>query len=135
MYKISTEKGENKMPKFVPLTFLKDTANIVEFCQECGEPVFVTRNGTPELVIMDSEFFNEYLRYRKEDGKLDIQREFATVPKTITIKDLKNTGEVSALCCGTNEPISVIRNGYGVLVIISIDGYTKRHAEWWKDGD
>lgn len=123
------------MPKFVPLTFLKDTANIVEFCQECGEPVFVTRNGTPELVIMDSEFFNEYLRYRKEDGKLDIQREFATVPKTITIKDLKNTGEVSALCCGTNEPISVIRNGYGVLVIISIDGYTKRHAEWWKDGD
>ena len=135
MYKISTEKGENKMAKFVPLTFLKDTTSIVEFCQECGETVFVTRNGTPELVIMDSEFFNEYLRYRKEDGKLDIQREFATVPKTITIKDLKNTGEVSALCCDTNEPISVIRNGYGVLVIISIDGYTKRHADLWNGGD
>ena len=85
MYKISTEKGENKMAKFVPLTFLKDTASIVEFCQECGEPVFVTRNGTPELVIMDSEFFDEYLRYRKEDGRLDIRREFASVPKTITI--------------------------------------------------
>jgi len=120
------------MAKFVPLTFLKDTASIVEFCQECGEPVFVTRNGTPELVIMDSEFFNQYLRYRKEDGKLDIQREFATVPKTITIKDLKNTCEVSALCCNTNEPISVIRNGYGVMVVISIDGYTKRHEELWK---
>ena len=120
------------MAKFVPLTFLKETASIVEFCQECGEPVFVTRNGTPELVIMDSEFFNQYLRYRKEDGKLDIQREFATVPKTITIKDLKNTGEVSALCCDTNEPISVIRNGYDVLVVISIDGYTKRHEELWK---
>ena len=120
------------MAKFVPLTFLKDTASIVEFCQGCGEPVFVTRNGTPELVIMDSEFFNEYLRYRKEDGKLDIQREFATVPKTITIKELKNTSEVSALCCDTNEPISVIRNGYDVLVVISIDGYTKRHEELWK---
>ena len=123
------------MAKFVPLTFLKDTASIVEFCQECGEPVFVTRNGTPELVIMDSEFFNQYLRYRKEDGKLDIQKEFATVPKTITIKDLKNTGEVSALCCDTNAPISVIRNGYDVLVIISIDGYTKRHQELWKKDD
>ena len=123
------------MAKFVPLTFLKDTASIVEFCQECGEPVFVTRNGTPELVIMDSEFFNEYLRYRKEDDRLDIKREFASVPKTITIKDLKNTGEVSALCSQTNEPISIIRNGYGVLVIISIAGYEKRHADLWKGID
>ena len=121
------------MAKFVPLTFLKDTASIVELCQECGEPIFVTRNGTPEMVIMDSDFFNEYLRYRKEDGRLDIKREFANVPKTITIKDLKNTGEVSALCGQTDEPISIIRNGYGVLVIISITGYEKRHADLWKD--
>ena len=99
------------MAKFVPLTFLKDTTSIVEFCQECGEPVFVTRNGTPELVIMDSEFFDEYLRYRKEDDRLDIRREFASVPKTITIKDLKNTGEVSAFCGETNEPISIIEMG------------------------
>ena len=123
------------MAKFVPLTFLKDTTSIVEFCQECGEPVFVTRNGTPELVIMDSEFFDEYLRYRKEDGRLDIKREFANVPKTITIKDLKNTGEVSALCGQTDEPISIIRNGYGVLVVISIAGYEKRHADLWKGVD
>ena len=123
------------MAKFVPLTFLKDTASIVEFCQECGEPVFVTRNGTPEMVIMDSEFFNEYLRYRKEVGRLDIKREFASVPKTITIKELKNTGEVSDLCSQTNEPISIIRNGYGVLVIISIAGYEKRHGDLWKDGN
>ena len=121
------------MAKFVPLTFLKDTASIVEFCQECGEPVFVTRNGSPEMVIMDGEFFNEYLRYRKEDGRLDIRREFANVPKTITIKDLKNTGEVSALCSQTDEPISIIRNGYNVLVIISIAGYEKRHADLWKN--
>ncbi|MBQ2818643.1 MAG: hypothetical protein IJF16_12020 [Clostridia bacterium] len=123
------------MAKFVPLTFLKDTASIVEFCQECGEPVFVTRNGSPEMVIMDSEFFNDYLRYRKEDGRLDIKREFAIVPKTITIKDLKNTGEVSALCGQTDEPISIIRNGYGVLVVISIAGYEKRHADLWKGVD
>ena len=119
------------MAKFVPLTFLKDTASIVEFCQECGEPVFVTRNGTPEMVIMNSEFFNEYLRYRKEDGRLDIKREFASVPKTITIKELKNTGEVSDLCSQTNEPISIIRNGYEAMVIISVEGYKKRHAELW----
>ena len=73
------------MPKFIPLTMLKDTTGIVEFCQECGEPVFVTRNGTPEMVIMDAAFFDEYLRYRTEDGRLDIRKEFAAIPEAITI--------------------------------------------------
>ena len=117
------------MPKFIPLTMLKDTTGIVEFCQDCEEPIFVTRNGTPEMVIMDSEFFNTCLRYRTEDGRLDIQREYAKIPRTIVIKELKNTGEVSAVCSETDEPISIIRNGYEVLVIISIEGYKKRHAE------
>ena len=66
---------------------------------------------------------------------MDIKREFASVPKTITIKELKNTGEVSDLCSQTNEPISIIRNGYGVLVIISIAGYEKRHADLWNAED
>ncbi len=119
------------MPKFIPLTMLKDTTGIVDFCQECGEPVFVTRNGTPELVIMDSEFFDKYLRYRDSSGKLDIQREFAQIPETITIKELKNTGEVSECCRGAHTPISIIRNGYAALVIISIEGYRQRYAALW----
>ncbi len=120
------------MPKFIPLTMLKDTTGIVDFCQECGEPVFVTRNGTPELVIMDSDFFDKYLRYRDSSGKLDIRREFAQIPETITIKELKNTGEVSEHCRGTHAPISIIRNGYAALVIISIEGYRQRHAALWE---
>ena len=47
------------------------------------------------------------------------------------IKELKNTGEVSAVCSETNEPISIIRNGYEAMVIISVEGYKKRHAELW----
>lgn len=119
------------MPDFIPLTMLKDTIGIVEFCQDCGEPVFVTRNGIPEMVIMDSEFFNIHLRYRTEDGRLDIKREYARIPKTIVIKELKNTGEVSAICNEIDEPDSIIRNGYEVLVIIGVEGYKKRHAELW----
>ncbi len=119
------------MPKFIPLTMLKDTTGIVDFCQECGEPVFVTRNGTPELVIMDSHFFDKYLRYRDSSGKLDVQREFEQIPETITIKELKNTGEVSERCRGANAPISIIRNGYAALVIISIEGYRQRHVALW----
>ncbi len=106
------------MPKFILLTVLKDTTGIVDFCQECGEPAFVTRNGTPELVIMDSEFFDKYLRYRDSSGKLDIRREFAQIPETITIKELKNTGELSEHCRGAHGPVS-------------IEGYCQRHAALW----
>lgn len=119
------------MPKFIPLTMLKDTTGIVEFCQECGEPVFVTRNGTPEMVIMDAVFFDEYLRYRDEKGKLDIWKEFARIPDVITIKELKKTGEVAARCSQTDEPVSIIRNGYAALVVISLEGYRRRQAEIW----
>ena len=119
------------MPKFIPLTMLKDTTGIVKFCQDCEEPVFVTRDGTPEMVIMDGEFFDTHLRYCAEDGRLDIKREYAKIPRMITIKELKNTGEVSTICSETNEPISIIRNGYETLVIISVERYKKRYAELW----
>lgn len=41
----------------------------------------------------------------------------------IPIKDLKNTGEISNLCNSTNEPIYVTKNGYGDMVIMSIQAY------------
>ena len=31
------------MPKFIPLTMLKDTTGIVEFCQDCGEHISEAR--------------------------------------------------------------------------------------------
>lgn len=47
------------------------------------------------------------------------------MPKIIPIKDLKNTSEVSALCHSSNEPIFITKNGYGDMVIMSIDEYEK----------
>jgi len=115
---------------FIPLTELKDTTRIVDICEQfCDEPIFVARNGTPELVIMHADFFAANLRYRDAEGKIDIKREYMTVPQSIQIKELKNTGKVSALCRGTQKPISIIRNGYEVMVIMSIEIYERRIAQ------
>ena len=43
----------------------------------------------------------------------------------IPIKDLKNTSEVSELCMSTEEPIFVTKNGYGHMVIMSMETYEK----------
>ena len=45
------------------------------------------------------------------------------MPKIIPIRDLKNTSEISQMCHESREPIYVTRNGYGDMVIMSIENY------------
>jgi PHD/YefM family antitoxin component YafN of YafNO toxin-antitoxin module len=45
------------------------------------------------------------------------------MPQIIPIKDLKNTSEISELCHRSNEPIYITKNGYGDMVIMSMDIY------------
>ena len=45
------------------------------------------------------------------------------MPQIIPIKDLKNTSEISELCHKTAEPIYVTKNGYGDMVIMSMEIY------------
>ena len=45
------------------------------------------------------------------------------MPQIIPIKDLKNTSEISDMCHKTEEPIYVTKNGYGDMVIMSMENY------------
>lgn len=47
------------------------------------------------------------------------------MPKIIPIKELKNTSEISEMCHGTEEPIFVTKNGYGDMVIMSMEAYER----------
>lgn len=57
------------------------------------------------------------------------------MPQIIPIKDLKNTSEISELCHRTNEPIYVTKNGYGDMVIMSIESfeYTMKQIKMYED--
>ena len=45
------------------------------------------------------------------------------MPQIIPIKDLKNTSEISDMCHKTEEPIYITKNGYGDMVIMSMEIY------------
>ena len=45
------------------------------------------------------------------------------MPQIIPIKDLKDTTNVSALCHRTDEPIYVTKNGYGDMVLMSMETF------------
>ena len=47
------------------------------------------------------------------------------MPNIIPIKDLKKTGEISTLCHESDEPVFVTKNGYGDMVIMSIEVYER----------
>ena len=47
------------------------------------------------------------------------------MPQIIPIKELKNTSEISDLCHKTDEPIYVTKNGYGDMVLMSMENYER----------
>ena len=57
------------------------------------------------------------------------------MPQIIPIKDLKNTSEISDMCHKTEEPIYVTKNGYGDMVIMSMETYesTMRQISMYRD--
>lgn len=47
------------------------------------------------------------------------------MPQIIPIKELRNTNELSDRCHAKSEPIFVTKNGYGDLVVMSIETYDR----------
>lgn len=52
------------------------------------------------------------------------------MPQIIPIKDLKDTTNVSALCHRTDEPIYVTKNGYGDMVLMSMELFETMRKKW-----
>ena len=52
------------------------------------------------------------------------------MPHIIPIKELKNTASVSEMCHETAEPIYITKNGYGDMVLMSLDYYEAIRKKW-----
>ena len=50
------------------------------------------------------------------------------MPQIIPIRDLKNTSEISRMCRESREPIFITKNGYGDMVIMSMQLYEETRA-------
>ncbi len=57
------------------------------------------------------------------------------MPQIMPIKDLKNTSEISDICHKSEEPIYITKNGYGDMVIMSMEVYQSimQKVEVYKD--
>ena len=47
------------MPKIIPIKELKNTAEISEMCHRIDEPIYITKNGYNDLVILSNEAYEK----------------------------------------------------------------------------
>ena len=57
------------------------------------------------------------------------------MPQIIPIKDLKNTSNISEMCHSIDEPVFITKNGYGDMVIMSMENYenTMKQIKMYED--
>ena len=46
------------MPTIIPIKELRDTTKISETCHNTDEPIFITKNGYGDMVLMSMETYN-----------------------------------------------------------------------------
>ena len=47
------------MPRIIPIRDLRDTGKMSEMCSESREPIFITKNGYGDMVIMSMAVYEE----------------------------------------------------------------------------
>jgi PHD/YefM family antitoxin component YafN of YafNO toxin-antitoxin module len=47
------------MPRIIPIRDLKNTSEISQMCHASDEPIFITKNGYGDMVIMSMKIYEE----------------------------------------------------------------------------
>lgn len=66
------------MPNIRPISDLRNSANeISDFCRQTGEPVYITRNGTGDLVVLSIQ------EYERQQALIDLYGKLAVAEQEI----------------------------------------------------
>lgn len=80
------KEEELKMPQIIPIKDLKNTSEISDMCHKADEPIYITKNGYGDMVIMSMEIYESTMR------KLSVYQDVEISEKQIKdgqVKDAK----------------------------------------------
>ncbi|MGN0978756.1 MAG: type II toxin-antitoxin system Phd/YefM family antitoxin [Candidatus Avoscillospira sp.] len=75
------------MPRIIPIRDLKNTAAISQMCSESTEPIYVTKNGYGEMVLMSMKAYEEKFAMLELYEKLEKAEEEIKAGKTKNAKE------------------------------------------------
>ena len=78
------------MPTIIPIRDLRNTSEISEIAHKLQEPIFVTKNGYSDLVVMSSELYERFAQINRIDQAIyEAETEVADGAKPVSMNDAK----------------------------------------------
>lgn len=76
------------MPVIIPIKELRKTNELSELAHKKQEPIFITKNGYSDLVVMSSELFDKFAQINKIDQAIyESESEVEQGAKTIDLDE------------------------------------------------
>ena len=76
------------MPQIMPIKDLKDTSAISEKCHVSDEPIFITKNGYSDLVVMSAELYDRFASVLKIDQAIfEAEEEMSKVAESMDVEE------------------------------------------------
>ena len=75
------------MPQIIPIKELKDTTKISELCHASSEPLYITKNGYGDMVVMSMETYEATIRRDQIYKELEISERQVAEGKTRPAKE------------------------------------------------
>ena len=89
------------MPTIVPIRDLRNTSEISEMAHKMQEPIFITKNGYSDLVVMSAELYDRFARINRIDQAIyEAENEVAEGAEPVALDtaraslDMKHYGKI-----------------------------------------
>ena len=79
------------MPTIIPIRDLRNTSEISEMAHKMQEPIFITKNGYSDLVVMSAELYDRFARINRLDQAIyEAEKEAAEGAEPVTLDAARN---------------------------------------------
>ena len=80
------------MPTIMPIRDLRKTSEISELAHKNQEPIFITKNGYSDLVVMSAELYERFARINRIDQAIfEAEKEVETGAEPISLDAAKES--------------------------------------------
>ena len=78
------------MPTIMPIRDLRNTSEISEIAHKIQEPIFITKNGYSDLVVMSAELYERFAQINRIDQAIyEAEAEVAEGAAPISLNEAK----------------------------------------------